>query len=77
MRNSPLKGMLNAASPIKQRVADAPKSNVPKPKKKVVEKKAPPPPKKRVNIKTGKHEMHTGTKTNPVTGEKTETYSAY
>ena len=60
MRNSPLKGMLNAASPMKQK-----------------EEKTTKPPKKRVNIKTGKHEMHTGTKTNPITGKKTETYSAY
>jgi hypothetical protein len=35
------------------------------------------PPKIRRNPKTRKQEMHTGSKTNPVTGEKTETYSAY
>ena len=60
MRNSSLKGILNAVSPMKQK-----------------EEKPTKPPKKRVNIKTGKHEMRTGTKTNPVTGKKTETYSAY
>ena len=35
------------------------------------------PPKVRRNPKTGKQEMHTGSKTNPVTGKKTDTYSAY
>ena len=39
MRNTPLKGMLNAASPVKQ----APKSKVPKPTKETIEKKPPPP----------------------------------
>ena len=43
MRNLPLKGMLNAASPIKQRVVDAPELRV-KPGEKVVEKKVTPPP---------------------------------
>ena len=33
-------------SPMKQRVADAPKPKAPKPPKKVVEKKVTPPPKK-------------------------------
>ena len=60
MRNSSLKGILNAASPMKQK-----------------EEKTTKPPKKRVKIKTGKHEMHTGTKTNPVTGKKTSQYQAY
>jgi len=46
---------------------------------KKVEKKeeSTKPPKVRRNPKTGKQEMHTGSKTNPITGEKTETYSAY
>ena len=46
MRNTPLKGILNAASPVKQRVADAPKPKVSKPSKKVVKKNVTPPPKK-------------------------------
>jgi hypothetical protein len=69
MRNTPLKGMLNAASPVKQKA--------PKPKKEVVITEEKTVPKRRVNPTTGKHEMHTGTKTNPVTGEKTQTYSEY
>ena len=46
---------------------------------KKVEKKeeSTKPPKVRRNPKTGKQEMHTGSKTNPITGETTETYSAY
>ena len=35
------------------------------------------PPKVRTNPESGKQEMHTGYKTNPITGKKTETYSAY
>ena len=66
MRNSPLKGMLNAASPMKQ-----------KEEKKEESTKPPKPPKVRRNPETGKQEMHTGSKTDPITGKKTQTYSAY
>ena len=59
---------LQYKSPAKQKIGAA------KPPKKTKTEK---PPKKRINVETGKHEMHTGTKTNPVTGKKTETYSAY
>ena len=45
---------------------------------KVVEEKVVDEPSKtRVNVETGKHEMYTGTKTNPVTGKKTSQYQAY
>ena len=44
---------------------------------KQTEEKTTKPPKKRVNIKTGKHEMYTGTKTNPDTGKKTSQYQSY
>ena len=63
MRNTPLKGMLSATSPMKQ-----------KEEKKTSSTK---PPKVRRNPKTGKQEMHTGSKTDLITGKKTETYSAY
>ena len=46
MRNSPLKGMLNAASPIKQRAVDYVPPPAPKPTKEEKEKKETPPPKK-------------------------------
>ena len=46
-------------------------------KKKPQAAPAPKPPKVRKNPTTGKVEMHTGSKTDPITGEKTETYSAY
>ena len=52
MRNSPLKGILNAASPMKQKPEEInpgdfyPPGKVPKPpKKEEVKKTAPPPPK--------------------------------
>ena len=65
MRNQALPGIkkLIDGSPMKQKE----------------EKKTPPPkpPKVRKNPKTGKQEMHTGPKTDPITGKKTETYSAY
>ena len=35
------------------------------------------PTKTRINPKTGKHEKHTGSKIDPITRKKTETYSTY
>ena len=43
---------------------------------KQTEEKTTKPQKIRIT-KTGKHEMYTGTKTNPVTGKKTSQYQAY
>ena len=80
MRNSSLKGMLNAASPMKQSTIKGDpvgRTREDFGTKETPKEKTTKPPKKRVNIKTGKHEMHTGTKTNPVTGKKTSQYQAY